>query len=149
MFDRSERDKLLQQKERLLDASDDVEVQDDPMKQYNFVIACYNTDQNRVGTIELKPMPEYCLYHYFWKILSNPCFLLIYILLIMVPALGALLYLLILIACIEYFIGLSHFRANQRRVPDPFQNMIFCPELCKAAKSINKYYEIDANGIFF
>mmetsp|Transcript_4525 Transcript_4525/g.3740 ORF Transcript_4525/g.3740 Transcript_4525/m.3740 type:complete len:238 (-) Transcript_4525:175-888(-) len=142
MNDRDGRKHLYTQKEKLLDTSENVEVSLDPITQYNHVLTCYNTDENRVGQIELQKMSEYGLYKSFWKLFNNPCALMFYLLLIMVPFVGGFLYLIFLIFTIQYFINLGVFNKNRNRCPEPFQNMIFCPELCAAAGAINKFYQI-------
>lgn len=146
MNDREGRKQLAQQKEKLLDTSENVTIELDPITQYNHVMTCYNTDENRVGQIELKRMSEFGLYKSIWKIFNNPCALMVYVLLIMSPFLGALLYLILFIFTIQYFLNLSTYNRNRSRVPDPFQNMIFCPELCATAGAINKFYQIKTSG---
>lgn len=49
MNDREGRRELFTHKEKLLDTSDNAEVNQDPITQYNHFTECYNSDENRVG----------------------------------------------------------------------------------------------------
>lgn len=146
MFDKNQRSKLAENKDALIDVSGNVEVAFDPVKRYNFVVDNYNVDQNRVGIIYYQKMTEYCLFRTMFKVIENKVILMFYVLLLLVPYFGAVLYLLLLIAYIQFLMNLSIFRSNRRKLQDPFTNMILCPKLCLQEKVINKYYEIKING---
>ena len=138
--------RLLERRITLQDKSQSVKLQSDLMRQYNHVISCYNTEDNKVGSFQLEPMKENWFYTKFWRIASYPCYLLIFELLIMVPGLGVLSFLWLLLSTIHYFRGLIVFKRNQRVVSDPFQNMVFCPEICQASGVTNKFVEIKPQG---
>lgn len=140
---------LLHRTNSLKDQSRSVDIKQGPMEKYNFVIQCYNTDENRVGSFYLESMPESCLYNTFYKIFSYPCFLLIFDLLILVPGLGIILFLWLLYSTVHYFRGLSVFNNNRRLVSDPFQNMIFCSEICRPEAVTNKYLSVKPQGKIF
>lgn len=134
------------QRKPLIDTSLETNVCNDPIQQYNHVIRCYNTDENQVGGINLEEMKASVIYSSFWRFFSNPCFLVIFLILIVAPGIGIFFYFWLLAAIIIYFSRLSVFYKNAKRVGNPFQNMVFSPELCKAANVNNKFYEIKVQG---
>jgi hypothetical protein len=91
-------------------------------------------------------MEEYCFYRSVSKIIGNKCILFLFLLAMCVPAVGCVLFLWVSIGLIQYLINLSVYRKNRAIIYDPFQRMIFCPELCRSEKVINKYYEIKVDG---
>lgn len=147
MFNKNQRSKLTEHQEALIDVSENVEIAIDPVKRYNFVVENYNVDQNRVGIIYYNKMEDYCLFKTMYKVIENKIVLMFYIMALLVPYLGIALYLLLLIAYIQFLMNLTIFRANRKRLQDPFTNMILCPKLCIQEKVINKYYEIRIQGI--
>ena len=138
---------LLEHQHSYQDVSQKVSVISNPMKQYNFVIDCYNQEENRVGSFTLQKMPENCCYDIFWKVMRNSCCLLLLELLILVPAIGIAIFLWVLICTYQYFRGLSVFNNNIKLVADPLQNMIFSPEICNEDNVTNKFLKISAKGI--
>ena len=44
MYDKGDREKMLMNKDALIDMGESVEVADDPVRRYNFVIENYNAD---------------------------------------------------------------------------------------------------------
>jgi len=133
--------------ERLIDVSENVAVKEDPVIQYNHVVECYNSDENRILTYYMQEMSFSSIYNKIWRVISNPCTLLMLILSTAVPLLGAFTYILMLYSFIHYFRGLAVYRANKSQVPDPFQNMVFCPDLCRAENVVNKFYEIQGKDL--
>ena len=120
-----------------------------PIQQYNHVICSYNFPENQQDGIPLEEMGESSVYNTFWRIFSKPVYLISVIFLTVVPVLGIFVYGSILLSVISYITGLQTFRRNQKKIENPFKNMIFSPELCKITKTSNKFYEIKVQGKFF
>lgn len=142
------RKSLIEKKEKLVKDGQTPESDLDPMQQYNHVVTCFQLEENRVGDYVLQKMTESITYRKYWMILCSPVLILVFQFLILLPFVGCLLYLWQLFAIVLYFKGLNVFHANKREVADPFQNMIFCPEICRLTNSINKFYEIQVQGLY-
>ena len=119
----------------------------DPIQCYNHVIQSYNVQENRVDEKHLRSVSESRCYSKFWRIFRVPLLLIFFQMLILMPIIGLIFYLWELYSVIAYFRGLRVYHSNKLVVEDPFQNMIFCPEICRITNSINKFYEIQLNGM--
>jgi len=122
------------------------------MIQYNHVIECYNADENRIFDFYMEKMSTSASYTMLWRIYSHPCALLLFVMAIAIPVLGSVLYLWLLGGTIFYFVGFITVSKNKEVVKEPFQNMVFCPDLCRTNNVVNKFYEIkgkDLQGFSF
>jgi len=129
-------------KKSFLDRSFEAELLNNPIHQYNYFIKCYNTPENQVEGIKLEEIKISKVYDTFWSIISNKIYLVLLIFLVSVPVLGLLVYGWIFIAITAYFGGMALYDKNAEKVSDPFQSMVFSPELCRISKMNRKFYEI-------
>ena len=137
---------LLEKKEKPLSLPASVDPDTDAMQQYNHVINCYHNEANQVENYQLKSMNESKFYHSYWKILTSLPFVFLFELCIVIPFLGLILFCWQVYAVVLYFEGLRVYKENRSSDVDPFENMIFCPEICKLSNSINKFYEMQVQG---
>ena len=121
----------------------------DPIQCYNHVIRSYNVEENRIDEKYLRNMSESCCYSRYWRIFRVPFLIIFLQILIVCPIIGLFFYIWQLYSVITYLRGLRVYRSNRITVDDPFQNMIFCPEICRITNSISKFYEIQLNGTLF
>ena len=119
-----------------------------PLQQYNYFIEYYNRRENCINNVQLESLSSSnsAVFHQFWKVFSNNCLSLIFLVLILVPFLGIFLYLGLCLAIFTYFFALQTHRRNENKIENPLDKMIFCPEMCKSAGLPNKIYEIRVEG---
>jgi len=135
------------QRIRLLDTTvQPTEDLDYPMTQYNYVVRSYNSTLDG-GKGELGLMSESGFYRSVWRTLKSPCMTLFVLLLVPTPGLGLLIYVWLFTGIMMYFSGMSVFKKNVRKVPDAFQDMVLCPELCTDNQIPNKHYELRASEL--
>lgn len=119
---------------------------EDPIQQYNYVIHHYNFEENQINHTKLSLIRESSVYHQFWKIYCRPWLLFTFLGCTVVPGVGLLVYLWMVAGILAYLSGVLVFNRNRSEVSDPFQNMIFSPELCRITNSLNKFFDIKIRG---
>jgi len=122
-----------------------------PLQQYNYFVEFYNKKENCINGLQLDSLssPNSTIFNHFWKVYSNSFLLLVFLLLMLVPFAGIFLYLTLCISLVTYFLALQTFKRNENKVENPFERMIFCPEMCTSVGLPNKFYEIRIEGSFF
>ena len=124
-------------------------IKENPISKYNYVIHNYNSDYCLVEDIKLQPLLESTIYsslYYFMRSFWGN--ILIFLILLVVPFINILLYTVILMGNYFYFAGLSIFKTNLKKNPDPFRNMIFSQEICDSIKNINWGFDIEVSRLF-
>ncbi len=122
-----------------------------PLQQYNYFVEFYNKRENCINGLQLDyfSSSKSAVFNSFWKIYSNNFLLLVFLLLILVPFVGIVVYLTLCISLVTYFFALQTFKRNENKVENPFEKMVFCPEMCTSVGLPNKFYEIRVEGNSF
>jgi len=115
--------------------------------EYNHVVQSYNIEGNRIFDFYMEPMTTSAAYSLLWRIIAHPCSLLLFLIAIITPGLGIILYVWLLAGVILYLVGLYTYGKNKETVVDPFANMVFCPDLCRTNKVVNRFYEIQGKDL--
>ena len=119
----------------------------DPISKYNYFISVYNNTVNKIDDVELKTMHNSTIFRSFNKLLNQNWGKFTILLLILVaPFLNFFLYVFLLIAVIQYEISLSTFKSNFKRVPHPFKNMVYHPELCQIYQKNHYIFQMQITG---
>ena len=119
---------------------------DDPVLKYNYVIDRYNIEESQFNKIALDLMPLSSLYNFMWKSINHPVKIIFFLIALTIPLFGLILYLCLLIAFIHHSVCMKLWKQNNKKVSNPFENMVFSPELCEKMKSINRFFEIQVKG---
>ena len=131
-----------------LDKGFESDLHKNPLQQYNYFIRCYNTEENIVDNIKLDELRTSRAFDTFWTFSSRWFWLVMILVLMVVPIFGFFLYVWVLIISMIYYSRLQTIESNTKKVENPFQNMVFCPPLCKTSSN-NKFYEIKIQGKVF
>ena len=122
---------------------------DDPILKYNYVIDRYNIEENQFNYTTLDFMPSSSIYNFIWGIINNSIKIILFLIALAIPGFGLILYLSLLMAFIHHSVCIKIWKKNIQKVPNPFENMVFCPELCTKMNKIDKFFEIQVKGIIF
>ena len=120
---------------------------DDPVLKYNYVIDRYNTEESQFEKIALDFMPLSSLYNFMWKSINHPVKIIFLLIALTIPLFGFILYLCLLMAFIHHSLCMNLWKQNNKKVSNPFEYMVFSPELCEKMKTINRFFEIQVKGI--
>lgn len=146
MYEKESESLLLDSRETVIQNSFVCDNPEDPIQQYNYVIHHYNFEENQINHTRLDLIQESTIYHQFWQVSSRPWLLFTMLALIIIPGIGFLIYIWLSIGILNYLYGLPIYNRNRTRISDPFQNMIFSPELCRITNSLNKFFDIKIRG---
>ena len=125
-------------------------VECDPISKYNYFIGVYNHTVNKIDNLELKNMQNSSFFRNFNKIINHFWGkLILLILLLVAPFLNFFIYVFCLIAVIQYEISISTFKSNSKRVPHPFKNMVYHPELCQIYQKNHYIFQMQITGKTF
>eukprot|EP01017_Pseudomicrothorax_dubius_P036947 TRINITY_DN5358_c0_g1_i1.p1 TRINITY_DN5358_c0_g1~~TRINITY_DN5358_c0_g1_i1.p1 ORF type:complete len:219 (+),score=46.63 TRINITY_DN5358_c0_g1_i1:70-657(+) len=121
--------------------------------RYNTIVHEYNSSENRIAEVYMNKMNEYAIYNIFFNPMRTfPARFLMFFACLFVPLLPFILVPALLIVLIQYELSYRVFCENEHKVPDPFQNMIFSPDLCRITNNNHRYYELsikDLEGLSF
>ena len=159
--------KILEELDKINVSKDVKVILKNPIEKYNFFVSLYNSDINKVNGIPLTLISFQIIYSIvFWIQNYIINFLIIFIL---IPAIIIILKhfvwdddqvsmiifsiynsILCLICIISYLIrclSKMTIKKNIKNVSNPFQNMVYYPDLCVQKNVINEYIEINCEGI--
>ncbi|KRW98525.1 hypothetical protein PPERSA_00122 [Pseudocohnilembus persalinus] len=119
----------------------DDEIKYDPLAQYNLVIKCYNLEFNRVDNNILQELQENKFLTYIVQLISKPLGTIICLLILILPFINIAFGISLLIGFLIYNQQHKISIKNSKKVMDPFQNMIFSPEMCELVDKNFHYFE--------
>eukprot|EP01016_Furgasonia_blochmanni_P016524 TRINITY_DN1961_c0_g1_i4.p1 TRINITY_DN1961_c0_g1~~TRINITY_DN1961_c0_g1_i4.p1 ORF type:complete len:298 (+),score=25.40 TRINITY_DN1961_c0_g1_i4:65-958(+) len=120
-----------------------------PMAEYNHVINCYNSMENRIAEMYLKKLPER---NYYNQLINTIRTLAkrttLYLVILFIPIVGLFMLVWHIVCYLFYSECFRIYLDNKRLInDDPFVNMIFAPELCRITNSINHYYQVEIKDV--
>ena len=130
---------------RFLELRQDFKAKKDPISRYNLVIDQYNDPVNRNQEIFLK-LAHNNSFYIFWYTLQSRC-LFCLLILYFLPYISLLTGLLNLLIFIIHLFAVRTYSMNKKKIPNPLENMIYDPILCKRGSADYLYFEITSDNI--
>ena len=116
------------------------------LKKYNIFVDIYNNEVNQISNTKFKKVKDLKFYNLFDKFFSSFSGKFATLILLLIPGVNLVIFLIILTMMILFENAYSIFKENEKKVKDPFEKMIYSPELCKNVDKTHHFYEIELNG---
>ena len=114
----------------------------DPISQYNLVVTCYNTKHHQLSGQRLESLPPSRVYSVLYRYTRLRCLPLLLVL-FLVPVLNLVTVMLIAAVWMLHERALRVHAKNQQHVPNPFENMLFGPQVCSYYRCNNKFLNLE------
>ncbi|CAG9320968.1 unnamed protein product [Blepharisma stoltei] len=123
-----------------------IKLKSNPLFRFNYFAACYNTNYNMVNGVRFKNIQRNRFYYWLYP-LFRVRYIVVSLALSFVPFFN-LLWLLILIALWGiYEKGHRVYKDNRKQVENPFERMVYNPEMCEKYRCMNKFLEVPVEYI--
>ena len=117
-------------------------------QNYNVFVDCYNNLLIEESNYFFK-VKENNFYNFFVKLQKKFLSKLIYFILSLIPFMNIVLYCLVLSIFIIYHKAFIIFKKNKKINKNPFEEMVYSPELCQLLKKNYHIYEIEIKSVLF
>ncbi|CAG9322217.1 unnamed protein product [Blepharisma stoltei] len=121
-----------------------IQLKCNPIFRFNYFAACYNTNYNMVNGVRFQNIKRNKFYYWLYPIFRVR-YLVINLSLSFVPFFN---FIWLIMLCAMWWIyerGYKIYKENRGKIENPFQRMVYNPEMCEKYRCMNKFLEISPN----